>query len=90
MQKTGEQFVGFCYTAPMTKQLSLKILLALGLGGMAFSGYLSYLELIAKTAAMCPAPGAPGTIFGYPACVYGFVMYACVTAVSIAGLRSRG
>lgn len=41
------------------------------------------------TAASCPAPGAPGTVFGYPACVYGFVMFLVVFAVALAGLASR-
>ncbi|MBI5654035.1 hypothetical protein HZC53_00035 [Candidatus Uhrbacteria bacterium] len=73
----------------MTKQLALKILLAVGLGGMAFSGYLTYLEMFTKTLTACPAPGAAGTILGYPACVYGFVMYLAIVTVALFGLNSK-
>lgn len=60
--------------------------LVVSLGGMAFSGYLTYRELFANALA-CPSPGAPGTILGYPACVYGFFMYCALVAISVFGLR---
>ncbi|HET9011170.1 MAG TPA: hypothetical protein VFN38_05110 [Gemmatimonadaceae bacterium] len=60
----------------------------LGLAGTAFSGILTYRELFGATALACPAPGAPGTIFGYPACVYGFFMFVVITVVSGLGLRA--
>lgn len=53
--------------------------------GAVFSGILTYRELFASALA-CPSPGASGTIFGYPACVYGFFMYCILVAVSIFGL----
>ena len=53
--------------------------------GAIFSGVLTYRELFASALA-CPSPGAPGTMFGYPACVYGFFMYCVLVAVSIFGL----
>lgn len=55
-----------------------------------FSGYLTYRELFASALA-CPSPGAPGTILGYPACVYGFFMYCALAAISAFGLTgARG
>ena len=36
----------------------------------------------------CPAFGAPGTVFGYPACVYGFFMYVTIAVISALGLRA--
>ncbi len=66
---------------------ALQITLLIGIAGLVFSGVLTYRELFAS-AAKCPAPGAPGTVLGYPACVYGFFMYLAITAVAIAGLRA--
>ena len=78
----------------MTARKSLQLILAVSLFGVAFSGFLSYRELFGAGAARCPAPGAPGTIFGYPACVYGFFMYLILAALAAAGLvaveRERG
>jgi uncharacterized membrane protein len=69
---------------------ALVIVLVLGLGGLAFSGYLTYRELLAEAGASCPSPGAPGTVFGYPACVYGFFMYLVIVVVAALGLvRTR-
>jgi hypothetical protein len=72
---------------------ALRIILAISLFGVAFSGVLSYREVFGQTAAVCPSPGAAGTVFGYPACVYGFFMYVIVAATAAAGLiaerRSR-
>ena len=68
---------------------ALQIILVIGLFGLVFSGALSYNEVFRASAGKCPAPGAPGTVFGYPACVYGFFMYLAVTAVATAGLVGR-
>jgi uncharacterized membrane protein len=65
---------------------ALQWILAISLFGVAFSGTLTYREVFAKTAAACPAPGAPGTVFGYPACVYGLFMYAVIALVASVGL----
>lgn len=55
--------------------------------GLVFSGVLTYQELFTTNApASCPTPGAPGTVFGYPACVYGFFMYLIIFIVSGLGL----
>lgn len=74
----------------MTETKALRIILAISLFGVVFSGVLSYQELFGSTAQSCPAPGAPGTVFGYPACVYGFFMYAAIAILAALGLyRAR-
>jgi uncharacterized membrane protein len=70
----------------MTAKSSLLLILAVSLFGVAFSGALSYKELFGAGAATCPAPGAPGTVFGYPACVYGFFVYLILAGLAAAGL----
>jgi hypothetical protein len=65
---------------------ALIVILLLGLGGLAFSGYLSYGEVFTAGGASCPSPGAPGTVFGYPACVYGFFMYLAIVLAAALGL----
>jgi hypothetical protein len=70
---------------------ALQIVLAIGLFGLCFSGYLSYGELFAPRAGpSCPTVGEAGTILGYPACVYGFFMYLAIVVVAAIGLVSRG
>lgn len=73
---------------------ALQVILGVSLFGLAFSGVLSYEEVFARTAVSCPAPGAPGTVLGYPACVYGFFMYLLIVATAALGLfsarRGRG
>lgn len=72
---------------------ALYIIFAISLFGIAFSGTLTYREVFAHTAAVCPSPGRPGTVLGYPACVYGFFMYLIIAGTALAGLvagrRSR-
>ena len=65
---------------------SLYVILGVSLFGLAFSGTLTYREVFAHSAAVCPSPGAPGTILGYPACVYGYYMYLIRAASALAGL----
>lgn len=65
---------------------ALWIILVIGLMGVSFSGALTLREYTAR-ASGCSALGAPGTIFGYPPCVYGLVMYAIVVIVAGLGLR---
>jgi hypothetical protein len=75
---------------------ALQVILAIAIGGAAFSGYLTARELApAAPATSCPAIGEPGTILGYPPCVYGLVMYAAIVVVAAVGLargraRTRG
>jgi uncharacterized membrane protein len=66
---------------------ALRAILVLSVVGIMFSGVLTYRELFGVTAIGCPAPGAPGTVLGYPACVYGFFMYLAVGVLAFAGLR---
>ena len=72
----------------MQPKRALQAILALSLFGTIFSGVLTYRELFGPSALSCPAPGAPGTVFGYPACVYGFFMYAAITVIASLGLRA--
>ena len=65
----------------------LKIILALSFLGTVFSGVMVYQELFGAAAAACPAVGAPGTLFGYPACVYGLFMFAAIAFVAGFGLH---
>jgi uncharacterized membrane protein len=59
------------------------------LAGVAFSGVLSYRELTGA-AAGCQIVGAPGTIFGLPACVYGLAVFTLLAVLSGFGLlRTR-
>jgi uncharacterized membrane protein len=67
----------------------LWIVFAVSLAGIAFSGTLTYRELIG-TAASCPSVGAPGTIFGLPACVFGLVIYVLLAGIAaFALMRTR-
>jgi uncharacterized membrane protein len=70
----------------MNPRLALKIVFIISLIGVLFSGTLIYLELFGQTAVSCPAVGVPGTVFGYPACVYGFFIYAVLAVISFFGL----
>ena len=46
-------------------------------------------EVFGQTAAVCPSPGAAGTVLGYPACVYGFFMYLIVAGTARGRPRCR-
>lgn len=73
----------------MSMKRALQIILAIALFGVAFSGVLTYNELFSGSAEVCPSPGAPGTVLGYPACVYGFFMYVVIVALAAWGLAHR-
>ncbi|MEK6937465.1 MAG: hypothetical protein AABX04_00330 [Nanoarchaeota archaeon] len=70
----------------MTPKTALTLVLLISLGGMAFSGYLSYGELFQGS---CPVSGGCSSVLGLPACVYGFVMYLLVSIVCILGLKEK-
>ena len=72
----------------MNERLALKVVFVLGIVGTLFAGTLSYQELCGM-ATSCPALGAPGTIFGYPACVYGTGMFLILTIIAGLGLRGK-
>jgi len=74
-----------CTCMRMTTKRALFILVVSMLG-VAFSASLTYQEMFSASAATCPAPGAPGTVFGYPACVYGFFMYLLIAGTTALGL----
>jgi hypothetical protein len=65
---------------------ALQIIVAVSVFGAIFSGVLTYGELFGAQAVSCPSPGAPGTIWGYPACVYGFFMYLAIAVTAALGL----
>ena len=69
----------------MKPRHALQIILAIGLAGAAFSGYLTYREIVLAQAG-CTAVAPGDTILGYPPCLYGLVMYTVVAAVAILGL----
>ena len=66
---------------------ALKIVLALSGVGTLFAAVQVYQELFVPSTASCPAVGAPGTVFGYPACVYGLFMFAAIAFTAGFGLH---
>lgn len=72
----------------MKRKVALRAITVLGLAGMLFSGFLTYLEYFKPKDVFCPVFGAPGAILGYPPCLYGLLLYSVVVAVAIAGLSS--
>jgi hypothetical protein len=74
----------------MHSRRALQVILGLSLLGVVFSGTLTYRELCGTTAG-CSVMGGPGTLFGFPVCVYGLLMYLLVAATAAMGLqRGRG
>jgi hypothetical protein len=68
----------------------LWMVFGVSLAGCAFSASLTYRELAGRLVS-CPAVGAPGTIFGVPACVFGLLMFAFLVLVSgFALIRTSG
>ena len=68
---------------------ALFVILLFGMAGVTFSGFLTYRELFVPNAGTCPSPGAPGSVLGYPACVYGFFMYAAIVVAAAIGLARQ-
>lgn len=73
----------------MSFRTALQLIFVISLCGVAFSGTLTYNEVFGRTVLACPSPGASGTILGYPACVYGLLMYVVISAISGAALWSN-
>ena len=71
----------------MSMRRALQVVFAIGLMGMAFSGALTLREYTTAAEGGCTALGRPGTLFGYPPCVYGLVMYTIIAIVSGLGLK---
>lgn len=70
----------------MGPRRALKLVLGISLIGVAFSGSLTVREFTGNGGG-CRV-GAPGTILGYPACVYGLVIYLALVAIAAFGLRT--
>lgn len=74
----------------MKQKTAIITIFIISIVGLIFSGVLTYEELFSEaTGTSCPTPGAPGTVFGYPACVYGFIMYFVIFVISGLGLFSK-
>ena len=73
----------------MPMKRALQLILLISLVGVVFSGTLTYRELVSHSCALCTAFTQSGTIFGYPPCVYGLVMYFIVAVIAALGLRSK-
>jgi hypothetical protein len=71
----------------MQARRALKLVLGISLIGVAFSGTLTFRELC-DGGEGCRV-GAPGAILGYPACVYGLVMYLLLVGIAAFGLRTK-
>lgn len=68
----------------------LVVILVIGLGGLVFSGYLSYRELFsAASVARCTPVGEPGSALGAPPCIYGFFMYLVIVVMAVLALARR-
>lgn len=72
----------------MSMRTALKVVLGISLVGVAFSGTLTWREVVRGLGGGCSIGGAPGTILGYPACVYGLAMYLLLVATASLGLRA--
>ncbi|HEX7704074.1 MAG TPA: hypothetical protein VF403_25200 [Kofleriaceae bacterium] len=68
----------------------LVLILVIAVGGLSFSGYLSYRELFSSAPAQCTPVGPSGSVLGAPPCIYGFFMYlAIVVMAGLALFRRR-
>lgn len=74
----------------MKTEIILKIILAISIVGVLFSGYLSYTEIFAG---FCGASklgmGNCSNVFNIPACVYGLFMYLLIFILSLIGLNNK-
>lgn len=72
----------------MSARKALQVILIVSLMGVSFSGVLTWKELANAGTQGCTLGGAPGTILGAPACVYGLIMYLVLAVTALLGLRS--
>jgi len=68
----------------MNKEITLKIIFWVSLGGLLFSGYLSYSELFLG---VCALGEGCSFVLGLPSCIYGFVMYLIIFIVAGWGMK---
>ncbi len=73
----------------MDKDGYLKVIFALSLFGMLFSGYLSWGELFPGAPAGFACAAASARILGVPTCVYGFAMYLVIGILSFLALKGK-
>jgi uncharacterized membrane protein len=74
----------------MTKHKTLKIIMAISLVGILFSGFLSYKELFGNCdLGVINCGMKKSLVFNLPACVYGLAMYVVVFIVSFLGYKSK-
>ena len=73
----------------MTGKKALSLIMVIAVGGMMFSGYLSYGELFSGSCGVGGVDCGEKLIAGLPACVYGFFMYTVVFVVAWWGKKSR-
>ena len=72
----------------MKMKRALQIVLLVAFVGITFSGFLTWRDFVGQAGACSPL-AQPGTLFGYPPCVYGLIMYAVVAAVAAWGLVGK-
>jgi hypothetical protein len=72
----------------MTRKRALQAILLISVIGVGFSGTLTYGELCSGAAGGCSVAAGAGTILGYPACLYGLIMYLALVVVAALGLRA--
>lgn len=72
----------------MSLKRALQIVLLVAFAGIAFSGFLTYRDFAGQADACSPL-AQPGTLFGYPPCVYGLIMYAVVAVIAAWGLVGK-
>ena len=69
----------------MKKDLALRVIFWISIVGILFSGTLSYQELVKQSCAF----GGCSYLLGFPACIYGLIMYVAVLIISSLGLKSK-
>jgi uncharacterized membrane protein len=69
----------------MESRKYLKTIFIISLIGVLFSGYLSYIEFTTKTCSL----GGCTSLFGMPACVFGFAFYFIIMIISFAGMKKN-
>ncbi|MFH1207583.1 MAG: vitamin K epoxide reductase family protein [Patescibacteria group bacterium] len=75
----------------MKMRSALVVVLVVAIGGIIFSGYLSYYNLWGPgcSEAIISCGPKPIEIFGLPQCIYGFFMYAIVAVLSVAAMAKN-
>ena len=80
-----ENWNNFCEISNFFFKLNIWIVI-LSLCGVLFSGYLSFSKLILGA---CPLNEGCAYILGLPSCVYGFILFLALFALSIFNLKKK-